>query len=50
MKPGDISEVIRSQGGYQIFKLETLTADEAMTVRRGARATRSPTRVYERSA
>jgi peptidyl-prolyl cis-trans isomerase SurA len=31
MKPGDISEPIRTQRGYQIFKLETKTASETMT-------------------
>jgi parvulin-like peptidyl-prolyl isomerase len=31
MKPGDVSEVIRTSGGYQIVKLETQTADEVMT-------------------
>lgn len=31
MKPGDVSEVVRTTGGYQIIKLETQTADEVLT-------------------
>ena len=31
MKVGDVSEVIRGQGGYQMIKLETRTADKVMT-------------------
>ncbi len=31
MKVGDVSEVLRGQGGYQIIKIENRTADEVMT-------------------
>ena len=31
LKPGDVSDVIRTPAGYQIVKLETQTADEVMT-------------------
>ena len=31
MKPGDVSAPIRTQRGYQIFRLETKTASETMT-------------------
>ena len=31
MKVGDVSEVIRGQGGYQIIKLENRTADEVIS-------------------
>jgi peptidyl-prolyl cis-trans isomerase SurA len=31
MKVGDISEVLRGQGGYQIIKIESRTADEVMS-------------------
>jgi parvulin-like peptidyl-prolyl isomerase len=30
MKPGDVSEVVRTTGGYQIVKLETKTDDEVL--------------------
>jgi peptidyl-prolyl cis-trans isomerase SurA len=32
MKPGDISEVVRNQRGYQIFKLETITATQTLSL------------------
>jgi len=31
MKVGDVSDVLRGQGGYQIIKVETRTADEVMS-------------------
>ena len=31
MKVGDISEVLRGQGGYQIIRIESRTADEVLT-------------------
>jgi peptidyl-prolyl cis-trans isomerase SurA len=31
MKPGDITEVLRTAGGYQIVKLESQTPDEVLT-------------------
>jgi parvulin-like peptidyl-prolyl isomerase len=31
MKVGDVSEVLRGQGGYQIVKIESRTADEVMS-------------------
>jgi peptidyl-prolyl cis-trans isomerase SurA len=31
MKVGEVSEVLRGQGGYQIIKIENRTADEVMT-------------------
>ena len=31
LKPGDVSDVIRTPAGYQIVKLETQTADEVLT-------------------
>jgi peptidyl-prolyl cis-trans isomerase SurA len=32
MKPGDVSELVRTQRGYQILKLETMTKTETMTL------------------
>jgi peptidyl-prolyl cis-trans isomerase SurA len=32
MKPGDISELVRTPRGYQILKLETITKTETMTL------------------
>jgi peptidyl-prolyl cis-trans isomerase SurA len=32
MKPGDVSELMRTQRGYQILKLETMTKTETMTL------------------
>ena len=48
MKVGEVSEVLRGQGGYQIIKIENRTADEVMTPR--PRTTRFPTRSTKRSA
>lgn len=31
LKPGDVSEVLRLAGGYQVIKLEAQTADEVLT-------------------
>jgi peptidyl-prolyl cis-trans isomerase SurA len=31
MKPGDVSEVVRNARGYQIFKLETMTATQTLS-------------------
>jgi peptidyl-prolyl cis-trans isomerase SurA len=32
MKPGDVSELVRTQRGYQILKLEAMTKSETMTL------------------
>jgi peptidyl-prolyl cis-trans isomerase SurA len=32
MKPGDVSELVRTARGYQLLKLETMTATETMTL------------------
>jgi peptidyl-prolyl cis-trans isomerase SurA len=32
LKPGDVSEVVRSTRGYQIFKLETMTATQTLAL------------------
>src|SRR6185503_3242513 len=32
MKPGDVSELVRTPRGYQILKLETMTKTETMTL------------------
>ena len=40
LKPGDVSDVIRTPAGYQIVKLESQTADTVLSAGRGARSDR----------
>ena len=40
LKPGDVSDVIRTPAGYQIVKLESQTADDVLTAEAGARPDR----------
>ncbi len=41
MQPGDISEVLRSRAGYQIFKLEIAIGCRTRAVRKGAQRDRA---------